>query len=179
MDGLSKELECPPGTVMAVRRVRRINTADGFFTCIGCFAKSEVPDEDVARRLDVEGDIVPCISTRGISITIPERVHGNFLSRYVRNKNYFISKSAKSPTPIKRPRSVPQRPSTAGSRFQSSQKRSRRSPKSTPKSTSPPAIKSKEERKLELKEKLDLQVSQIESMEKKIATKVAGLNSVK
>ena len=113
MDGLISDIGCPEGTIMAVRRVRRTNAEEGFFTCVGCFNKSSVPSEEDARRLDVGGDIVPRISTRGGLVNeIPHRIHGNFLMGYAKNvkKNYFVAKSAYSPTPVKRPRPVSSRP---------------------------------------------------------------------
>jgi hypothetical protein len=84
MDGLISDIGwCPEGTIMAVRRVRRTKAEEGFFTCVGCFNKSSVPSEEDARRLDVGGDIVPRISTRGGLVNeIPHRIHGNFLTGY-------------------------------------------------------------------------------------------------
>jgi hypothetical protein len=175
MDGLISDIGCPEGTIMAVRRVRRTNAEEGFFTCVGCFNKSSVPSEEDTRRLDVGGDIVPRISTRGGLVNeIPHQIHGNFLTGYAKNakKNYFVAKSAYSPTPVKRPRPVPSRPGTASS--QSSTKRGRQTPEQP---TSPPGQSDNEKRRL-LREKLDRQIPQQKALEQKIAEKVKGLKSL-
>eukprot|EP00956_Cyclotella_meneghiniana_P032451 scaffold89379_cov62-Cyclotella_meneghiniana.AAC.1 len=49
---LSDVLNCPEGTILAVRRVHRADSSKGYFTVVGCFDRNSVPGEDVTRQLD-------------------------------------------------------------------------------------------------------------------------------
>ena len=123
---LSDVLNCPEGTILAVRRVHRADSSKGYFTVVGCFDRNSVPGEEVARQLD-RGNTTA--SARHVeSIQLPERVQ-SALESYIKSKgkSYFVHEGNVMPTPAKKPkrRRTPGRPGTANSSSSSAKKRGR------------------------------------------------------
>eukprot|EP00956_Cyclotella_meneghiniana_P022382 scaffold42326_cov38-Cyclotella_meneghiniana.AAC.1 len=98
---LSDVLNCPEGTILAVRRVHRADSSKGYLTVVGCFDRNSVPGEEVARQLDQSSTTA---STRHVdSIQLPERVQ-SALQSYIKTKgkSYFVDEGNVMPTLAKK-----------------------------------------------------------------------------
>eukprot|EP00956_Cyclotella_meneghiniana_P008204 scaffold10917_cov68-Cyclotella_meneghiniana.AAC.2 len=178
---LNDVLNCPEGTILAVRRVHRADSSKGYFTVVGCFDRKSIPGEEVARQLD-RGNTTA--SARHVeSIQLPQRVQ-SALESYIKTKgkSYFVGEGDVMPTPAKKlkRRRTPGRPGTANSSSSSAKKRGRPGSANqqillTPR---PPTPKSKREIVADLKASLDVDVKRQKRLElaiEKDVKKIKGL----
>ena len=178
---LNDVLNCPEGTILAVRRVHRADSSKGYLTVVGCFDRNSVPGEEVARQLD-RGNTTA--SARHVeSIQLPQRVQ-SALESYIKTKgkSYFVGEGDVMPTPAKKPkrRRTPGRPGTANSSSSSAKKRGRPGSANqqillTPR---PPTPKTNREIAADLKSLLDVDVKRQKRLELAIAKDVKKIKGL-